>query len=118
MGPKRQSLSFDASEAFTSALEYKLDDSVFVHPKMKNFIQKKSFQHAVEPRMFISSMLGETANVTGVNYKLVEWGKTYSNICSCHSHLIRKFQITYISLGLAPRAQERPRQESSSWVLF
>ena len=74
MGPKRQSLSFEASDAFAGALEYKLDDNVFVHPKMKNFIQKKSFQHAVEPRMFISSMLRGTAHaIIALQTYIINW---------------------------------------------
>ena len=68
MGPKRRSsLSFDETEAFASALKYEMSDKVFVLPELKNFLDKKSRQHAVEPHMFLPSMIGAIANAMGVS---------------------------------------------------
>ena len=83
IGPKRRSsLSFDETEAFDASLEYEMNDIVFVDPKLKNFLDEKSRQHAVETRMFLSSMIGATSNAMGVskvNYYTCIPGKYATN---------------------------------------
>ena len=92
MAAKRRSQSFDETEAFIGALEYDVGDIVFVHQKLKRFLELKSVQHAIEPRMFIPSMLGATANVMGiakVNYlALILLKISYIGISAClHTRL-------------------------------
>ena len=64
---RRSSQAFDETESFRGALYYQLDEKVYVHPKLKRFIDLKSRQHGVEPRMFLPSMLGSTANAMGMS---------------------------------------------------
>ena len=66
MAHKRRSLTFDETEAFHGALEYQVDEKVFVTNSLKRFIELKSKQHSVEPRMFIPSMLGVISNAMGL----------------------------------------------------
>ena len=64
---RRSSQTFDEIEAFHGALEYQLGEKVFVHQKLKRYIDLKSKQHGVEPRMFLPSMLGSIANAMGMS---------------------------------------------------